>query len=105
LFPVLAAIAALIGTAAVFVSLSVALAIVALGGLVLCGGVLIGLAHHQAGRPARSLVAARADARHTLIETLDGLPELRSFGAEQRAAATVTRQAEHLARSRRQLRR
>jgi ATP-binding cassette subfamily C protein CydC len=103
LFPILAAIAALIGTAAVFVSLSVALAIVAVAGLVLCGGVLIGLAHHQAGRPARRLVAARADARHTLIETLDGLPELRSFGAEQRAAAAVTRQVEHLARSRRQL--
>jgi ATP-binding cassette subfamily C protein CydC len=102
-FPILAAIAALIGTAAVFVSLSVALAIVAVAGLVLCGGVLIGLAYRQAGRPARRLVAARADARHTLIETLDGLPELRSFGAEQRAAAAVTRQLEHLAQSRRQL--
>jgi ATP-binding cassette subfamily C protein CydC len=102
-FPILAAIAALIGIAAVFAWLSAALAIVAVAGLVVCGAILIGLAHHQAGRPARRLVAARADARHTLIETLDGLPELRSFGAEQRAAADVARQLERVAQSRRQL--
>jgi ATP-binding cassette, subfamily C, bacterial CydC len=102
-FPVVAAIAALIGTAVVFAWLSAALAIVAVAGLVLCGTILVGLAHHQAGRPGRRLVAARAEGRHTLIETLDGLTELRSFGAEQRAAAAVTRQLERLARSRRQL--
>jgi ATP-binding cassette, subfamily C, bacterial CydC len=102
-FPLLTSIAALIGTAALFAWLSAALAIVAVAGLVLTGGILIGLAHHQAGRPARRLVAARADARHTLIETLDGLPELRSFGAEQRAAAAATRQLDQLAQSRRQL--
>jgi ABC-type transport system involved in cytochrome bd biosynthesis fused ATPase/permease subunit len=49
------------------------------------------------------LVAARADARQALLETLDGLPELRSFGAEQRAAAAASAQLERLARSRRQL--
>ena len=102
-FPILAALAALIGTAAVFASRSVALAIVAVAGLVLTCAVLVGLAHQQAGRPARRLVTARADARHTLIEALDGLPELRSFGAEQRAAAVVTRQLESVAQSRRQL--
>jgi ATP-binding cassette subfamily C protein CydC len=102
-FPLLAAIAALIATAALFASLSATLAIVAVAGLLLTGAVLIGLAHHQAGRPAQAWVAARADARHTLIETLDGLPELRSFGAEQRAAATATRQLDRLAQSRRQL--
>lgn len=102
-FPLLAAIAALIATAAVFASLSATLAIVAVAGLVVCGGILIGLAHHQAGRPAQRLVAARADARHTLIETLDGLPELRSFGAEQRAGAAVSRQLEGVAQSRRKL--
>jgi ATP-binding cassette, subfamily C, bacterial CydC len=102
-FPLLAAIAALIATAAVFAVLSTTLAIVALAGLVLTAAILIGLAQHQAGRPARTLVVARADARHTLIETLDGLPELRSFGAEQRAAAAVTRQLERVAQSRRQL--
>jgi ATP-binding cassette, subfamily C, bacterial CydC len=102
-FPILAAIAAPIGTAALFAWLSATLAIVAVAGLLLTGAILIGVAHHQAGRPARSLVAARADARHTLIETLDGLPELRSFGAEQRAAADVARQLERLAQSRRQL--
>jgi ATP-binding cassette subfamily C protein CydC len=102
-FPILAAIAAPIGTAALCAWLSATLAIVAVAGLLLTGAILIGLAHHQAGRPARSLVAARADARHTLIEALDGLPELRSFGAEQRAAADVARQLERLAQSRRQL--
>jgi ATP-binding cassette subfamily C protein CydC len=102
-FPILAAAAALIATAALFAWLSAALAIVAVAGLLLTGNILIGLAHHHAGRPAQRLVAARADARHTLIETLDGLPELRSFGAEQRAAAAATRQLDRLAQSRRQL--
>jgi ATP-binding cassette, subfamily C, bacterial CydC len=102
-FPILAAIAALIAAAAMFALLSIALAIVAVAGLVLTAGVLVGLAHHQAGQPARALVAARADARHTLIETLDGLPELRSFGAEQQAAAAATRQLARFGHSRRQL--
>jgi ATP-binding cassette subfamily C protein CydC len=102
-FPILAAGAALIGTAALFAWLSAALAIVAVAGLALTGAVLIGLAHHQAGRPAHASVAARARARQTLIETLDGLPELRSFGAEQRAAADVARHLERLAESRRSL--
>jgi ATP-binding cassette subfamily C protein CydC len=102
-FPILAAIAAVVGAAAMFATLSITLAIVAVAGLVLASAVLVGLAHHQAGQPARRFVAARADARHTLIETLDGLPELRSFGAEQRAAAAATRQLELFGLSRRQL--
>jgi ATP-binding cassette subfamily C protein CydC len=103
LFPILAALAALIATAALFAWLSAALAIVAVAGLALTGAILTGLSHHQAGRPAQTLVAARADARQTLIETLDGLPELRSFGAEQRAAAAVTRHLDRYAESRRRL--
>jgi ATP-binding cassette subfamily C protein CydC len=102
-FPSLAALAALIATAAVFIWLSAAVAIVAVAGLVLTAAVLIGLAHHEAAAPAQTLVAARADARQTLIETLDGLPELRSFGAEQRAAARAARQLDRMARSRRRL--
>jgi ATP-binding cassette subfamily C protein CydC len=102
-FPILAAIAALIGTAAMFATLSIALAIVAVAGLVLASGVLVGLAYRQSGQPARRFVAARADVRRTLIETLDGLPELRSFGAEQRAVASATRQLELFGQSRRQL--
>jgi ATP-binding cassette subfamily C protein CydC len=102
-FPILAAIGALVGAAAMFATLSIALAVVAVAGLVLASGVLVGLARHQAGEPARRLVAARADARHTLIETLDGLPELRSFGGEQRAAGSTTRQLELFGQSRRQL--
>jgi ATP-binding cassette subfamily C protein CydC len=102
-FPILAAIAALVGAAAVFATLSIALAIVAVTGLVVASGVLVGLARRHAGQPAQRLVAARADARHTLIETLDGLPELRSFGAEQRAAASTTRQLQLFGQSRRQL--
>ena len=100
-FPILAAGAALIGTAGLFAWLSPALAIVAVAGLALTGAILVGLAHHQAGRPAQTSVAARAHARQALIETLDGLPELRSFGAEQRAAADVTRHLERFAESRR----
>jgi ATP-binding cassette, subfamily C, bacterial CydC len=102
-FPILAALTALIGAAALFATLSIALAIVAAAGIVFASAVLVGLAQHQAGQPARRLVATRADARQTLIETLDGLPELRSFGAEQRAAASATRQLELLGLSRRQL--
>jgi ATP-binding cassette subfamily C protein CydC len=102
-FPILAAGAALVGTAALFAWLSAVLAIVAVAGLAFTGALLIGLAQHQAGRPAQTLVAARAQARQTLIETLDGLPELRSFGAEQRAAVGVTRHLERLAESRRRL--
>ena len=102
-FPILATIAALIGAAAMFATLSIALAAVAAAGIVFASAVLVGLAHHQAGQPARRLVTARADARQTLIETLDGLPELRSFGAEQQAAAAATRQLELLGHSRRQL--
>jgi ABC-type transport system involved in cytochrome bd biosynthesis fused ATPase/permease subunit len=83
--------------------LSWALALVAVVGLVLTGGVLILLAPHQAGRPARRLVLARARARQTLIETLDGLPELRSFGAERRAVAEVATQLARLASTRRRL--
>jgi ATP-binding cassette, subfamily C, bacterial CydC len=102
-FPILAAVAALIGTAVLFAWLSVALAIVAVTGLALTGAILIGLAHHQAGPPAQTSVAARAHARRTLIETLDGLPELRSFGAEQRAAADVMLHLGRFAGSRRRL--
>ena len=102
-FPLLAALAALVGAAGLFALLSSALALVSVAGLALTGGVLILLGRHEAGRPARKLVAARADARHTLIETLDGLPELRSFGAEQRAAREVARELERLARARRRL--
>jgi ATP-binding cassette subfamily C protein CydC len=75
-FPMLAAVAALVGTAGLFALLSWTLALVAVAGLVLTGGVLI---LHQAGQPARRLVLARAETRQALIETLDGLPELRSF--------------------------
>jgi ATP-binding cassette, subfamily C, bacterial CydC len=102
-FPMLAAVAALVGTAGLFALLSWTLALVAVVGLALTGGVLILLSHHQAGRPAETLVAARADARQTLIETLDGLPELRSFGAEQLAAMRVARQLDRFGRSRRNL--
>jgi ATP-binding cassette, subfamily C, bacterial CydC len=79
------------------------LAIVAVAGLVLASSVLVGPAHHQAGQPAPRFVAARADARQTLIETLDGLPELRSFGAEQRAAASAMRQLDRFGHSHQQL--
>jgi ATP-binding cassette subfamily C protein CydC len=102
-FPILVMIAGLIGAVALFAALSAALGLVLMTGLLLAAAILAAGAHRQAGAPARALVLARAGARHTLIETLDGLPELRSFGAEQRAAAEVTRELELLAHSRRRL--
>ena len=102
-FPMSAAVAALAGTAGLFAPLSWTLALVAVAGLVLTGSALILIAHHQAGRPARRLVHARADARQALIEMLEGLPELRSFGAERRAAAEVARHLARHAQARRRL--
>lgn len=99
-FPLLAALTALIGAAAMFALLSPALAIVLVGGILLAAAIPMILADHQAGRPARGFVAARARARQTLIEMLDGLPELRSFGAEQHAAAGVNTELERLAEAR-----
>jgi ABC-type transport system involved in cytochrome bd biosynthesis fused ATPase/permease subunit len=63
----------------------------------------VALACRQAGAPSQRLVAARASARQTLIETIDGLPELRSFGAENFAAADITRHLENLSRTRQRL--
>jgi ATP-binding cassette, subfamily C, bacterial CydC len=102
-FPVAAAIAAVVATAVLFAVLSMPLAIVAVAGLAITGCILTALAHHRASAPAQHLVAARAGARQALIETLDGLPELRSFGAERRAAAEVAQQLGRLADSRRRL--
>lgn len=102
-FPILAAVAALVGAAGLLALLSWTLALLAIAGLVLTAAVLILLADHQAGLPAQRLALARAIARQTLIETLDGLPELRSFGVERRATADVARQLEHLAQTRRGL--
>jgi ATP-binding cassette, subfamily C, bacterial CydC len=102
-FPILAAVAALIGTAALFSWLSVPLAVAAVTGLVVTGAILVGLVHHQAGRPARASVSARSDARRTLIEILDGLPELRSLGAEQQAATEVAGHLSRFTETRRQL--
>lgn len=102
-FPGLAAAAALLGAAGLFALLSFTLAILAVAGLALTAGALMLSANHQAGRPAQGLVLARAEARRALIETLDGLPELRSFGAEPRAAAHVAQQLDRLAHGRRRL--
>ena len=94
-FPILAASAAILAATAFFAWLSWPLAIVIGFGLGMTATVLVLLARRQAGTPARELVRARGDARQTLIETLDGLSELRSFAAEGRA---VTEAEQHLAR-------
>jgi ABC-type transport system involved in cytochrome bd biosynthesis fused ATPase/permease subunit len=102
-FPKVGVFAALVAVGVFFSLLFPALAAVALSGLLLTVGVLVVLAGRQAGAPARVLVASRARARQEAIEMLDGLPELRSFGAERRAAAEVTDELDQLARSRRHL--
>ncbi|HTU86938.1 MAG TPA: ATP-binding cassette domain-containing protein [Solirubrobacteraceae bacterium] len=104
-FPMLAAAAGLAITAAFFALLSPTLAAVASAGMLLSAAALIALVHNRSGRPARELVTARAEARRTLIETLDGLPELRSFGAVPRARLDILRHLEHLDHSRRRLKR
>jgi ATP-binding cassette subfamily C protein CydC len=104
-FPVVAALSALVVATVMFSLLSATLAVAAVGGLLLTAVILVGLAHREAGPPARRLVTARAHGREVLIETLDALPELRSYGAEQRAATDVAEQLDALDRSRRHLRR
>jgi ATP-binding cassette, subfamily C, bacterial CydC len=84
-FPALTVTAALVAAGGLAVFSPVA-AIVVLAGLTLNCGLLVVLAGPRARRPARALVDARARARLALVELIDGLPELRSFGAERRAA-------------------
>jgi ATP-binding cassette subfamily C protein CydC len=102
-FPLIAAAAAALGAVAVFTSLSTWVGAVAMAGLTATATTLIVSARRQVGAPAQTLVSARADARRSLIEALDGLPELRSFGAERVAAAEVARHLETYAIARRRL--
>jgi ATP-binding cassette subfamily C protein CydC len=102
-FPVIAAAAAALGAIAVFTSLSTWVGAVATAGLTATAATLIVSARRQVGVPAQMLVSARAGARRSLIEALDGLPELRSFGAERVASAEVARHLETYASARRRL--
>ena len=104
-FPMLAAAAALAITIAFSALLSPTVAVVAAAGMLLSAAVLIALAHHRSNRTADELVTARAEARRRLIETLDGLPELRSFGAVSRARLDTLHHLERLDHSRRRLKR
>jgi ATP-binding cassette subfamily C protein CydC len=101
--PAIVAVAALIFAGAVFLLISPTLAIISSAGLLLGAGALVALARQQARRPAQALIAARAQARDALLEALDGLPELRSFAAEQLAAAEVIRHLAAVAANRRRL--
>jgi ATP-binding cassette subfamily C protein CydC len=102
-FPIIAAAAAAFGAITVFSLLSTWVGAVATAGLTATAATLIVSARRQVGAPAQTLVSARADARRSLIEALDGLPELRSFGAERVAAAEVARHLETYASARRRL--
>ena len=102
-FPLIAALAALVGVAVFFAAIAPTLALIAISGLLLTGCLLVGLAHWQAGEPSRTVVTARAEARQRLIETIDGLPELRSLGAEQQAVADAAQQLERLSAGRRRI--
>ena len=102
-FPIIAAAAAALGAIAVFTSLSTSVGAVATLGLTATAATLIVCARRQAGAPAQTLVSARADARRSLIEALEGLPELRSFGAERVACAEVARHLDRYASARRRL--
>jgi len=102
-FPVVAGLAALIGTAAFLAPMSAALVTTGVGGLLLTSCVLVALGHRHGREPSQRLVDARADARQHLIETLDGLPELRSFGVQQQAIAGAAGQLQRLSSNRRQI--
>jgi ATP-binding cassette subfamily C protein CydC len=102
-FPAIVAATALIAAGAFFAVFSPTLGFVVPAGMVLTGGLLVLLAHQRAQRPALGLVTARARARRTLVEIVDGLPELRSFGAEPLARAEVTGYLGSYAGSRRRL--
>jgi ATP-binding cassette, subfamily C, bacterial CydC len=102
-FPIIAAAAAALGAIAVFTSLSTWVGAVAMAGLTATAATLIVSARRQVGAPAQTLVSARADALRSLIEALDGLPELRSFGAERVASAEVARHLNTYASARRRL--
>jgi ATP-binding cassette, subfamily C, bacterial CydC len=102
-FPIIAATAGAVGAIVAFTLLSTRVGAVAAVGLTMTGATLVVAARRQAGAPAQTLVSSRADARRALIEALDGLPELRSFGAERAAAAEVARHLETYARARRQI--
>jgi ATP-binding cassette subfamily C protein CydC len=102
-FPAILAVAAVVLAVVFYLVVSAALALASAVGLLLTVAVLLALARRRARQPAQALIAARAEARSALVETLDGLPELRSFSAEQLAAAEVNRHLETLAASRRRL--
>jgi ATP-binding cassette subfamily C protein CydC len=102
-FPAIVAVGAVVGAAAFFLFVSPALAVISSAGSLLTATVLIALARRQAKAPAQALIAARAEARGALVEALDGLPELRSFGAERLAAADVTRHLGAVEANRRRL--
>jgi len=101
--PWFAAAAAVLGAIASFTLLSPLLGAVATAGLGITAATEVVSARPQSGAPAQTLVSARADARRALIEALDGLPELRSFGAEPLAAAEVARHLEKYAGARRRI--
>ncbi|HZE75293.1 MAG TPA: ABC transporter transmembrane domain-containing protein [Gemmatimonadales bacterium] len=102
-FPAIVAATALVAAGSFFAVFSPALGFVVPAGMVLTGGLLLLLAHQRAQRPALALVTARARARRSLVEIVDGLPELRSFGAEPLARAEVTGYLTSYADSRRRL--
>lgn len=103
MFPCVGALAALVATTVFLLVISPVLGILVAGGLAITGATLAALAHRHAGRPAQELVAVRAQARRGLIETIDGLQELRSFGLERRAADELGRQLDGAASSRQRL--
>ena len=104
-FPVLAVAASLVLTTAALAALSIALAVVAGMGMLLTAAALTALAHYESRGPAEQVVRARADGRRVLIETLDGLPELRSFGAVPRAKLEADRHLDRLDHGRQRLKR
>jgi ATP-binding cassette subfamily C protein CydC len=102
-FPLVAFAMALFGVVVFLLFVSPLLAALTAGGMLISGGALALLASRHAEQPAEDLVHARATARRDLIETIEGLAELRSFGLEQRACDEAQRELEAVAMARRRV--
>lgn len=98
--PVVGVAGAAGGAVALLAFQSPRLAITSSLAFLLTGVVLVSIGRYEAGSPARQLVTAQGEARRALIETFDGLPELRSFAAEDRAKTEIETSFARLANSR-----
>jgi ATP-binding cassette, subfamily C, bacterial CydC len=102
--PVAVYVGVTIGACLILATVSVVLAcIVAAGAIAMAGSVVIP-SWLSSLRPGQELAAAESDAREELVDTIEGLDELISFGATTLGAERVQRSLASVERSQRRLR-